>query len=109
MATINLFPNDTVNGSTLTDVPVSPPTTPTAGKLYSHSEVQALLDAANAVGSGNPAWDDICGSYIRSYKFDEQLPFVIMCTLDASATNGTQMQCLQVTDGAQIVPPPLGG
>ena len=106
MATINLFPNDTVNGSTLTDVPVSPPTAPVSGKLYSHSEVQALLDAANAVGSGNPAWDDICGSYIRSYKFDGQLPFVIMCTLEAP--DGTDMRCLQITNGAQIVPAPSG-
>ena len=108
MATINLFPNDTVNGSTLTDVPVSAPTAPVQGKLYSHAEVQALLDAANAVGSGFPAWDDICGSYIRTYEYDGQLPFVIMCTLQAEPL-GTQMLCLRVTDGAQIVPAPNPG
>lgn len=107
MATINLFPNDTVNGSTLTDVPVSPPAAPVQGKLYTHAEVQALLDAANAVGAGSPAWDDICGSYIRTYKFDGQLPFVIMCTLEAP--DGTDMRCLHVTNGAQIVPAPNPG
>ena len=96
MATINLFPNDTVNGSSVTNVPVTP-TAPVQGKFYTWAEVQAFLDAANAVGAGSPAWDDICGSFIRTYEFDEQLDSIIMCTFESD--NGP-MALKKVTNGA---------
>ena len=65
MATINLFPNDTVNGSTISDVQAAGANAPFAGKYYTYAEIQAFIAAADAAGPGNPAWDDIEGCIIR--------------------------------------------
>jgi hypothetical protein len=62
MATINLFPNDTVQVDTLVDANGG-----TVGGIpqKTYAELTALVDAANVAGSGSPEYIALDGTYME--------------------------------------------
>jgi len=62
MATINLFPNDTVQVDTLVDANGG-----TVGGIpqKTYAELVALVDAANAAGTGSPEFIALDGTYMQ--------------------------------------------
>ncbi len=108
MATINLFPNDTVNGSTISDVQAAGANAPFAGKFYTYAEIQAFIAAADAAGPGSPAWDNIVGCIIRcSTTFSDGTTgpttgAAIFFEQDGPEGPSGQMACEPIQGGRQL-------